>query len=91
VDPRTEALLQKALQTLLAGRTSLVVAHRLSTIRAADQVLVVDGGRIVERGRHEELLQRRGAYYKLYQQQFADPEGAGVPSARYQELTAETV
>ena len=70
VDPRTERRLQQALHTLLAGRTSLVVAHRLSTIRAADQVLVVDGGEIVERGRHEELLARRGAYYRLYQQQF---------------------
>jgi ABC-type multidrug transport system fused ATPase/permease subunit len=74
VDPRTEGRLQRALQTLLSGRTSLVVAHRLSTIRAADQVLVVDGGEIVERGRHEELLRRRGAYYKLYQQQFARPD-----------------
>jgi ABC-type multidrug transport system fused ATPase/permease subunit len=74
VDPRTERRLQEALHTLLAGRTSLVVAHRLSTIRAADQVLVIDGGQIVERGRHEELLARRGAYYKLYQNQFGSPE-----------------
>jgi ABC-type multidrug transport system fused ATPase/permease subunit len=74
VDPRTEVLLQQALQTLMAGRTSLVVAHRLSTIQKADEVLVVDGGRIVERGRHEELLRQRGAYYRLYQQQFAPPE-----------------
>jgi ATP-binding cassette subfamily B protein len=79
VDPRTEVRLQQALNTLLAGRTSLVVAHRLSTIRAADQVLVVDGGEIVERGQHEELLQRRGAYYRLYQQQFAPAEEAEVP------------
>jgi ATP-binding cassette subfamily B multidrug efflux pump len=74
VDPRTEGQLQQALQTLLAGRTSLVVAHRLSTIRAADQVLVVDGGQIVERGRHEELLRAHGAYYRLHQQQFAPAE-----------------
>jgi len=74
VDPRTERRLQEALHTLLAGRTSLVVAHRLSTIRAADEVLVVDGGQIIERGRHEELLARQGAYYRLYQQQFASPE-----------------
>jgi ABC-type multidrug transport system fused ATPase/permease subunit len=84
VDPRTERQLQEALHTLLAGRTSLVVAHRLSTIRAADQVLVIDGGEIVERGHHEELLARRGAYYRLYQQQFASPEedaaAAGVAS-----------
>jgi ATP-binding cassette subfamily B multidrug efflux pump len=81
VDPRTEARLQQALQTLLAGRTSLVVAHRLSTIRAADQVLVVDGGQIVERGRHEELLARRGAYYRLHQQQFAPAEDAAPAEA----------
>jgi ABC-type multidrug transport system fused ATPase/permease subunit len=76
VDPRTEVQLQEALHRLLAGRTSLVVAHRLSTIHAADQVLVVDGGEIVERGRHDELLSRRGAYYRLHQQQFAPPETA---------------
>ena len=76
VDPRTEVLLQAALQRLLAGRTSLVVAHRLSTIHAADQVLVIDGGEIVERGRHEELLSQRGAYYRLHQQQFAPTETA---------------
>jgi len=80
VDPRTEVRLQQALNRLLSGRTSLVVAHRLSTIRAADQVLVVDGGEIVERGRHEELLQRRGAYYRLYQQQFASAEEADTPT-----------
>jgi ABC-type multidrug transport system fused ATPase/permease subunit len=81
VDPHTEALIQKALQTLLVGRTSLVIAHRLSTIRAADQVLVVDDGQIVERGRHEQLLEQRGAYYRLYQQQFAPTEAvSSVPS-----------
>jgi len=79
VDPRTEVRLQQALNTLLSGRTSLVVAHRLSTIRAADQVLVIDGGEIVERGRHEELLERRGAYHQLYQQQFAPTEEADAP------------
>ena len=72
IDSRTEQLVQEALHKLLAGRTSLVIAHRLSTIRAADQVLVLDAGEIVERGRHEELLRRRGAYYRLHQQQFAE-------------------
>jgi ABC-type multidrug transport system fused ATPase/permease subunit len=72
VDSQTELLVQQALHQLLAGRTSLVIAHRLSTIRRADQVLVLDAGRIVERGRHAELLKRRGAYYRLYQQQFGD-------------------
>jgi ATP-binding cassette subfamily B multidrug efflux pump len=76
VDPRTEVQLQQALQKLMEGRTSLVVAHRLSTIRAADQVLVIDGGRIIERGRHEELLRQQGAYYRLYKQQFAPADDA---------------
>ncbi len=72
IDSQTEKLVQEALHNLLAGRTSLVIAHRLSTIRAADQVLVLDGGQVMERGRHEELLAARGFYYKLYQQQFAE-------------------
>jgi ABC-type multidrug transport system fused ATPase/permease subunit len=72
IDSQTELLVQRALQQLLAGRTSVVIAHRLSTIRSADEVLVVDAGRIVERGRHEDLLSRRGHYYTLYQQQFAE-------------------
>src|SRR5579864_9432060 len=72
IDSQTELLVQQALSKLLAGRTSLVIAHRLSTIRAADQVLVLDAGRVVERGTHNELLRRRGHYYTLYQQQFAE-------------------
>lgn len=62
IDTRTEALIQDALAGLLRGRTSLVIAHRLSTIRDADQILVVDGGRIVERGRHDELMALGGVY-----------------------------
>jgi ABC-type multidrug transport system fused ATPase/permease subunit len=72
IDSQTELLVQQALGKLLAGRTSLVIAHRLSTIRAADDVLVLDAGRIVERGTHAKLLQQRGYYYRLYQQQFAE-------------------
>jgi ATP-binding cassette subfamily B protein len=72
IDSQTELLVQQALHKLLAGRTSLVIAHRLSTIRAADEVLVLEAGRIIERGTHRELLRRRGHYYKLYQQQFAE-------------------
>jgi ABC-type multidrug transport system fused ATPase/permease subunit len=72
IDSQTELLVQKALHKLLAGRTSLVIAHRLSTIRAADEVLVLDAGRIVERGSHTELLRKRGHYFELYQQQFAE-------------------
>ena len=72
IDSQTELLVQKALHKLLAGRTSLVIAHRLSTIRAADEVLVLDAGRVVERGSHTELLRKRGHYFELYQQQFAE-------------------
>jgi len=76
IDPHTERLVQQALQTLLHGRTSLIIAHRLSTIRAADQVLVLDRGEVVEKGRHEELLRGHGPYYRLYQQQFEATEAA---------------
>ena len=62
--------MQRALATALAGRTSLVIAHRLSTVRDADQILVVDDGRIVERGTHDELLARGGLYAELYRTQF---------------------
>ena len=72
IDSQTELLVQQALGKLLAGRTSLVIAHRLSTIRAADEVLVLDAGRVIERGTHQELLRRRGYYFDLYQQQFAE-------------------
>jgi ATP-binding cassette subfamily B multidrug efflux pump len=77
VDTRTERLIQKALEKLLLGRTSFVIAHRLSTIRNADQVLVIEDGQIVERGRHEELLAKKGAYYNLYMRQFVTQKENG--------------
>jgi len=71
LDSETELLIQQALATALEGRTSLVIAHRLSTIRAADQILVVEAGEVVERGRHEELIGRGGLYRELYETQYA--------------------
>jgi ATP-binding cassette subfamily B protein len=71
VDTRTEVLIQRAMVALRQQRTSFVIAHRLSTIRDADVILVMEQGRIVEQGSHEELLTAQGAYYRLYQSQFA--------------------
>ena len=71
IDTRTEIKIQKAFDTMMQGRTSFIVAHRLSTIREADVILVMKEGHIVEQGRHEELLQKQGFYAKLYQSQFA--------------------
>ncbi len=76
VDPATEAGIQEALRRLLEGRTAIVIAHRLSTVRDCDGILVVQGGRIVEQGRHEELLARGGVYADLHALQFA-PAGPG--------------
>jgi ATP-binding cassette subfamily B protein len=71
LDSESELAVQHALDTALAGRTALVIAHRLSTVRSADRIVVVDGGRVVEEGRHEELLARGGLYADLYHTQFA--------------------
>ena len=76
LDSESEAAVQRALKTALAGRTSLVIAHRLSTIREADQILVVDAGRIIERGEHAGLLAAGGLYADLYRTQFARQEPA---------------
>ena len=77
LDSESEAAIQRALATALAGRTSLVIAHRLSTVRAADQILVIDGGQIAERGTHDELLAAGGVYAALYQTQFAPQAALG--------------
>ena len=81
LDSESEAALQRALEAALAGRTSLVIAHRLSTVRDADQILVIDDGRIVERGQHDELVDAGGLYAELYETQFrpkrnTDPHAA---------------
>jgi ATP-binding cassette subfamily B protein len=84
VDTRTEVLVQKAMTALRSDRTSFVIAHRLSTIRDADLILVMEHGRIVEQGTHEELLERRGEYFALYNAQFVgalDEELAAITGA----------
>jgi ATP-binding cassette subfamily B protein len=70
LDSESEALIQEALKRVMAGRTSIVIAHRLSTILAADSILVIDQGQIVERGNHNELLMQAGLYARLYETQF---------------------
>lgn len=87
VDTRTEVLVQQAMSALRTDRTSFVIAHRLSTIRDADTILMMESGRIVEQGSHEELLARRGAYYELYQSQFAGE----VDEAHAEELLTGSV
>jgi ATP-binding cassette, subfamily B, bacterial len=78
LDSESEAAVQRALKSALSGRTSLVIAHRLSTIREADQILVIDGGEVTERGTHEELLAAGGLYTELYHTQFKSQEGSAA-------------
>ena len=85
LDSSSEAAVQEALTEALAGRTAVIIAHRLSTIRAADQILVVEDGRIIETGSHGELLAAGGRYEELHRTQFAEPSvpgraGSAVPS-----------
>jgi ABC-type multidrug transport system fused ATPase/permease subunit len=83
IDTVTEALIQEALARLLSGRTAIVIAHRLGTIRSADLICVVSAGQIAERGRHDELLQAAGIYRTLYERQFVQAaEERGVPADR---------
>lgn len=71
IDTESEEVIQRAIDTVMAGRTSIIIAHRLSTIQKADQIIVLRSGKIIERGTHQELLQAGGDYYKLYEMQFA--------------------
>ena len=71
IDTRTEMKISEAFENMMRGRTSFIVAHRLSTIREADVILVMKDGHIIEQGKHEELLKKGGFYHKLYHSQFA--------------------
>jgi ATP-binding cassette subfamily B multidrug efflux pump len=77
IDTMTEVLIQQALERLLKGRTAIVIAHRLSTVRNADWIFVLEEGRIVEQGTHTDLLARQGVYHDLYERQFVDLEASG--------------
>ena len=83
VDPLTEAQIQEGLEMVLEHRTSIVIAHRLSTIRDADRILVLDRGRIVEEGTHDELLRRGGHYAKLYNTYFRHQSADYIPGSGY--------
>jgi ABC-type multidrug transport system fused ATPase/permease subunit len=80
VDTRTEVVIQQALRRLLKGRTSFVIAHRLSTIRGADRVVVMDAGRIVEIGTHDELLAKEGLYANLYRMSYQEQKDGDQPT-----------
>src|SRR5699024_4016873 len=66
IDTRTEAIIQKGMDALMEGRTTFVIDHRLSTVKNADVIIVLDHGRIIERGSHQELIEQKGQYYQLY-------------------------
>jgi len=74
IDPYTDLLIRKAMKILFKDRTSIIIAHRLSTVRNADRIFVIDDGRIAEEGNHKQLMKKRGIYRHLYDMQFKEPE-----------------
>ena len=84
VDTLTEQKIQSAMETVIRGRTSLVIAHRLSTVRNADLILVVKNGKIVEQGKHRELLEQKGYYYRLYTRQYEDEATFSILGERHE-------
>ena len=87
LDTESERMVQQALHNLMVGRTVFVIAHRLSTVRRADRIVVLENGAISDMGSHEDLLTRLGTYRRLYELQFVDLEPAGADAAR--DLLAE--
>jgi len=79
IDPYTDLLIRKAMKILLKNRTSVIIAHRLSTVRNADRILVINGGKIIEEGNHRELMKKGGLYSHLYRMQFKEPEKPTAP------------
>jgi ATP-binding cassette, subfamily B, bacterial MsbA len=77
LDNRSEALIQEAVETLMENRTTFIVAHRLSTIHQADQIIVLEKGRVVEIGQHEDLMNNKNLYYNLYKLKMQDPVTLG--------------
>ncbi len=82
VDTQTEQIIQHAIEKVLDGRTSFIIAHRLSTVRSADRILVIDDGKIKEMGTHKELLALKGEYYKLYTNQFREERAQALLSGK---------
>ncbi|MEP6703777.1 MAG: ATP-binding cassette domain-containing protein, partial [Acidobacteriota bacterium] len=80
LDAESELLVQKALANLMQNKTSVVIAHRLSTVRKADKIVVMDRGKIIETGTHKELLEKSGKYKRLYELQFAEEEDHAEPT-----------
>jgi ATP-binding cassette subfamily B protein len=78
IDPYTELVVQKALTRLLEGRMAIIIAHRLSTVRLCDEIIVIDNGVIVERGSHKDLMRRKGLYSSFYRMQFREEKGVDV-------------